>query len=85
MDRIDSFVIHAKEIKGHRDFTFILLEDDIPTEEHDIIIDYIDHLTRTLNKKYPQYKFTWQEAHKITPNTLTEEIIWQHNIQARSN
>jgi len=84
MDKIDSFVIEANEIGGVRDFTFILLEQDIE-EQHIInIIDYIDNLTRSLNQKYPQYKFTWQEAHKITPDIITEEIIWQHIVQGRS-
>lgn len=85
MDKIDSFVIFAKEKESGIDFTFVLLDSDIDEAYSDIIIDYIDSLTRSLNQKYPQYKFTWQEAHKITPNNLTEEIIHQHLIQARLN
>jgi len=86
MDKIDSFIIYAKEKGGDQiEFTFVLLEDDIDEIYSEIIIDYIDSLTRSLNQKYPQYKFTWQEAHRIIPKNLTEEVIWQHMIQSRSN
>ncbi len=80
MDKIDSFVIYAKELGGHREFTFVLLDSDIDEAYSDIIIDYIDNLTRSLNQKFPQYSFTWQEAHKTTPDKLTEEIIHQHLV-----
>lgn len=85
MDKIDSFVIEATEIGGTVDFTFVLVEDDMPEDIRDNIVDYIDNLTRKLNLRFPQYKFTWQEAHRITPDNITEEIIHQHIVQKRFN
>ncbi len=81
MDKIDSFIIHANG-KGV-EFTFVIVEEDIPKEERANIVDYIDNLTRELNTNCPELTFTWQEAHRVNPLHLSQEIRYQIFIQTQ--
>ena len=81
MDKIDSFVIHGKQKLGEIEFTFLLVEEDIKAWDREHIIDYIDVFTHNLNKKFPQFTFSWEAAHKIKPMSITEEIIHQILVQ----
>lgn len=85
MDRIDSFIIHAQQKVGVINFQFIIIEEDIPKESRNLIIDYIERFVNTLNLKIPQFKFSWSEAHKIKPKAIYGEIIHQILVQMRFN
>ena len=80
MDKIDSFIIRVEERNGSKGFTFIITEDDVEERYTPIIVDYIDGLVRTLNTNYPEYNFKWEEAHRIKPKDLKDEISWQKLI-----
>ena len=81
MDKIDSFVISAKAKYSFVEFTFVLVEEDIEEIYREHIIDYIDSFVRSLNTNYPEFSFTWQEAHRIKPKDISAEIIHQKLIQ----
>ena len=81
MDKIDSFIIHGKQKEGPIEFTFIITEEDIDENFRVNIIDYIDNFTRRLNRDIPQFKFTWEEAHKIYPWAIAGEIVHQILVQ----
>ena len=85
MDRIDSFVITGHQIGGVIDFTFVITEEDTPIEERKNLIDYIENFIHLLNKKAPQFEFTWSEAHKIEPGAIIEEVIHQILVQGVFN
>ena len=86
MDKIDSFVIYGKQIDNEDlDFTFVINEADIKHPETNSFLDEIEYLVHKLNKKIPQFKFTWGVAHKTKEVNIYEEIIHQILIQSRFN
>lgn len=80
MDRIDTFIIHGHQIEGNIGFRFVIIEEDIGVENENIV-DYIDNFTRKLNIEIPQFKFTWESAHKIIPAEYIKEVIHQILVQ----
>lgn len=85
MDKIDSFVITGRQKNGEIDFTFIILEEDIDQAYRQNIIDYIESFVHELNKRIPQFDFTWNEAHKTKTGDVVGEVIHQILVQARFN
>lgn len=80
MDKIDTFIIHGDQIGGNIEFRFVIVEKDISVFVENVI-DYIDDFTRKLNLEIPQFKFTWEVAHKILPIEYIKEVIHQILVQ----
>ena len=81
MDKIDSFVIHGKQIGGVIEFTFVITEEDIDQTYRQNIIEYIESFVNELNARIPQFQFSWSEAHRTKPEDVVGEVIHQILVQ----
>ena len=82
MDKIDSFVITAlQKDAGTISFSFVITEEDIDQAYKQNIVEYIETFVNELNKRIPQFKFTWHEAHRVKPEDVVGEVIHQILVQ----